>query len=89
MIVRKGKTKKFNLKCGIITITVNKPHEIFVELGKTGNCISSKSEAIGRLISLLMRNKVSIDKIIDTLNKVKCDYTSPSCFDAIREMLDN
>lgn len=93
-----GTTYRIPTGCGQMYITINtidnKIYEVFVRLGKAGGCGSSQSEAIGRLTSLLLRNKVNIEKIIDELKGISCH--SPawhdgqsvlSCSDAVAKVL--
>ena len=60
-----GKTVRVKTGCGYMYITVNqkgdKPFEVFLEIGKAGGCVSSQSEALGRLVSLCLRNNIDVE----------------------------
>lgn len=98
--ILKGKTYKVNLNCGNIYITVNeddngKPFELFIRLGKSGCCIQSHLEAIARLISLCLRENISIKEIIEFLKNINCSevvvnkgVTYTSCSDTIAKILE-
>jgi len=94
-----GVTVKMVSGCGNMYVTINEDHigpcEIFTQLGKSGGCTASQSEAIGRLISLALRSGVKIEKIIEQLRGIRCP--SPvifqgesvlSCADALAKALD-
>ena len=60
-----GTTYKKNTPLGIAYITVNEddsgdPFEVFVNIGKAGSNTSAVSEAIGRLLSLVLRIESSV-----------------------------
>ena len=70
--ILRGITFKGRGGCGNIYATINgngTPYECFVRT--SGGC-EANNEAIGRLISLCLRNNVKIDDIIKQLNTIKC-----------------
>ena len=56
---------------GKLYITVaefdDKPFEVFCTIGKSGGSIMAKAEAVGRLVSLALRNDVSVEDVVDQL----------------------
>lgn len=98
--ITKGWTEKVPMGCGRnLYITVNEDAEglceVFLQMGKSGGCTASQSEAIGRLISLALRSGVSTDEIIDQLKGIRCPSpswhngsTTLSCADAIGKALE-
>jgi ribonucleoside-diphosphate reductase alpha chain len=94
-----GFTEKIGTGCGNLYITINcddhGPNEIFTQMGKSGGCAASQSEATGRLVSLALRSGLSINAIVDQLKGIRCP--SPrwykgsmvlSCSDAIGKVLE-
>ncbi len=89
-----GKTIKMNTGCGSLYVTVNENQgelfELFNTMGKAGGCAASQSEAIGRLVSLAWRSRISPEKIIKELRGISChkpcgfgENKNLSCADAI------
>ena len=65
-------------------------------MGKSGGCINSYSEAIGRLVSLSLRAGVKIESIIDQMRGVRCPVPHGigknavlSCADGIGRVLEH
>jgi ribonucleoside-diphosphate reductase alpha chain len=86
--------------CGHLYVTINKDDdgrifEVFTQIGKTGGCAASQSEAIGRLISLAFRINIEPQEIIRQLTGIRCH--SPawtqgerilSCADALGQAIE-
>ena len=62
---------------GTLYVTVGsssgKPIEIFLSLGKSGQLLSTLSEALGRVISIALQGGVPIDNIVRTLVGINSD----------------
>lgn len=96
-----GETEKVKVGCGkSLYLTCNTDgeslFEVFAQLGKSGGCINSFTEANARLISLALRAGVDAEEIIRQLRGIRCP--SPkfngennmlySCADAIASSME-
>ena len=75
--ILQGKTVVIKTGLGKVYITVNeldgKPFEVFAIAGKSGKSIQAKTEAIGRLVSLNLRNDIPVEDIIKQLKDIGDD----------------
>jgi ribonucleoside-diphosphate reductase alpha chain len=80
--ILKGLTVMQETGLGKLYLTINemdgKPVEIFAVVGKSGRSTQAKTEAIGRLVSLLLRNGVSVDRIVEQLEGIIGEHPLPS-----------
>lgn len=93
-----GRTARMRTGCGNLYITINEDDkglsEVFIRMGKSGGCLSSYTESIGRLVSLALRSGIDIGSIAKQLKGIRCPTVSYSgnglilsCADAIRQAL--
>jgi ribonucleoside-diphosphate reductase alpha chain len=93
-----GVTYKTTTGCGAMYVTINEdegvPIEVFATMGKAGGCAASQIEAIGRLISLALRNGIDPERIVKQMVGISCHYSLviennkvTSCADAIGKTL--
>ncbi|GAF81812.1 unnamed protein product [marine sediment metagenome] len=75
-----SRTIKVRTGYGNLYITITeldgKPYEIFCTIGKSGGSTMAKAEVTGRLVSLALRNGVSLRDIIDELIDISGDHQS-------------
>lgn len=92
-----GGTYNAQSGCGKLYLTVNymdnKPYEVFAFSGGNGGC-QAQNEAIGRLLSLGLRNGIDYKNMVKQLKKVKCPVAiknerseGKSCADIIGSLL--
>lgn len=69
-----GFTSKIKTGMGNLYVTVSehegRPFEVFATVGRSGKSITAKTEAIGRLVSLALRNGIDVEKIIKQLGGI-------------------
>ncbi len=76
--VTHGMTREIRTGCGDLYVTINEsgdgePFEVFAQLGKSGGCAASQTEAIGRLASLALRSGIPWSLIVKQLKGISCD----------------
>ena len=87
-----GVTYRVKTGVGKLYITVNeldgKPFEVFATIGKSGKSVTAKAEAIGRMVSLLLRSGVAVDKIVDQLKGIGGEHPLPDGDDLVLSIPD-
>ncbi|MFC1907952.1 vitamin B12-dependent ribonucleotide reductase [Chloroflexota bacterium] len=97
--VTSGITERVTTGCGYIYVTVNSDEqgicEVFSTLGKAGGCASAQLEATCRLISLALRSRIDVAKVVRQLRGIRCPSIAweegksiLSCADAIASILE-
>ena len=95
-----GSTLLMHTGCGKMYVTINEDDEgvfeVFTQLGKSGGCTATQSEAIARLISLALRSRIETSRIIQQLKGIRCPSPTLteggailSCPDAIAKALES
>ena len=95
-----GVTKKMHTGCGNLYVTINEdvegnPFEVFTQIGKAGGCAASQCEAIGRLVSLILRSGIPPKELVMQLKSISChkpagfgDSRIASCSDAVAKAIE-
>ncbi len=69
-----GFTTRMLTGMGQLYVTVTeydgRPFEVFATIGKSGRSTTAKTEAIGRLVSLVLRSGVRVEKVIEQLKGI-------------------
>jgi len=94
-----GRTIETRTGCGALYVTINEDEhgiaEVFVQLGKSGGCAASQTEAIGRLLSVALRSWVNPEALIRQLKGIRCPSIGfengeiiTSCADGVAKVLE-
>ena len=95
-----GRTIEMITGCGKLYVTINldetgKPFEVFTSIGKAGGCAQSQCEAMGRLISIILRSGGQPETVIKQLKGISCHmkygfgpHQVLSCADAVAKAIE-
>lgn len=95
-----GRTIEMITGCGKLYVTINldetgKPFEVFTSIGKAGGCAQSQCEAMGRLISIILRSGGEPETVIKQLKGISCHmkygfgpHQVLSCADAVAKAIE-
>jgi ribonucleoside-diphosphate reductase alpha chain len=96
-----GETRKVKTGCGNTYVTITEdsmpggapaPFEVFITMGKSGGCQSVMQEAVGRLLSLLLRSGGDLGEAAEQLVGLSCHMPyadiNKSCVDALAQALE-
>lgn len=95
-----GFTYVLRTGCGKLYITVNgeegKPVEVMAKMGKSGGCVASQIEGLGRLVSTALQHGTEPQYLIKQLKGIRCPSPSEneehikvtSCSDAFARAME-